>query len=59
MPNQGKNVSFQYGSQEDYDNLNTKDVNTFYITSDTKKIYLGEDVYNMPNCVIPVSYYKY
>lgn len=58
MPNQGKNVSFQYGTQNNYDNLTTKDSNTFYITSDTKRIYLGKDLYNMPNCVIPVSYYK-
>lgn len=59
MPNQGKNVSFQYGTQNEYDNLTTKDSNTFYITSDTKRLYLGEDLYNMPNCVIPVNYYEY
>lgn len=59
MPNQGKNVSFQYGTQNNYDNLTTKDSNTFYITSDTKRIYLGEDLYNMPNCVIPINYYEY
>ena len=40
------NISYLKGTQEDYDELLEKNSNTFYITTDTKRIYLGDELYN-------------
>lgn len=41
MPIANNKVNFQYGTQSDYNNLKRKDQNTFYVTTDTNKVYIG------------------
>lgn len=41
-----ENISFQKCTQTEYDELITKDSNTFYITTDTQRLYLGDVLYN-------------
>ena len=45
MPTENSIVKFLYGTQNEYNELQTKDDNTFYILTDVKKVYLGEDLY--------------
>jgi hypothetical protein len=40
------NFLVQKGTQEEYDNLIEKDESTLYIITDTKRMYLGNDLYN-------------
>ena len=44
-----QNVTYLSGTQTDYDNLAEKDSSTFYITTDTHRIYLGEIEYTSNN----------
>ena len=39
------NLTYLSGTQEDYDNLLTKDDNTLYIITDTRRLYLGDIEY--------------
>ena len=39
------NLTYLSGTQEDYDNLLTKDDNTLYIITDTRRLYLGNIEY--------------
>ena len=45
MPENNKNVSFNFGNQEDYDGLPEKDPNAVYIITDTNRIYVGDREY--------------
>lgn len=45
MPENNEYVKFGFGTQLKYDALNTKDDNTLYFTTDTKRIYLGKSQY--------------
>ena len=58
MPITGSEIRFNFGIQESFNNI-TKDGNTIYFTTDTKRIYLGNDMYGgsieMGN-TLPVSH---
>ena len=45
MPQKNQNIKFYYGTQAEYNALPTKNQNTFYITTDNKKIYIGDSLY--------------
>lgn len=45
MPQTNQNIKFYYGTQAEYNALPTKNQNTFYITTDNKKIYIGDSLY--------------
>lgn len=45
MPTKNNKVRFQYGTQVQYDSLEEKDDNVFYVIVDTQKIYLGDRLY--------------
>lgn len=49
MPQNNEQIKFYFGTQQQYNNLLTKDDNAFYIITDTHKIYLGEQLYANPN----------
>lgn len=44
MPIVGNEIHFKYGLQETFNDI-TKDINTLYFTTDTKRIYLGNNAY--------------
>lgn len=41
MPNNNKDITFKYGTQEAYNGLSSIDENAIYITTDTHRIYIG------------------
>ena len=45
MPQNNQIVQFYYGTQQEFDNISNKDNNIIYFTTDTKKIYVGNDLY--------------
>ncbi len=45
MPQKNAYVNFSFGTQAEYNALSTKDENTFYILTDTQKIYVGNKIY--------------
>ncbi len=45
MPQENSQIVFRYGTQSQYDNLVTKNINTIYIITDTHKIYIGDSLY--------------
>jgi hypothetical protein len=45
MPQKNAYVNFSFGTQAEYNALSTKNENTFYILTDTQKIYVGNKVY--------------
>lgn len=49
MPQNNEQIKFYFGTQQQYNNLLTKDDNAFYIITDAHKIYLGEQLYANPN----------
>lgn len=48
MPQNGKQIKFYFGTQQEYNNLEFKDTCAIYFITDTKKIYVGEKVYAAP-----------
>lgn len=46
MPQENSQIVFRYGTQSQYNNLTTKDINTIYIVTDTHKIYIGDSLYS-------------
>lgn len=46
---------FKYGSQENYKNLKAKDAGTFYVTSDTHRLYLGSDLLSQAVLVVATT----
>ena len=45
MPQKKQQVKFSFGTQAEYNALPIKDQNTFYIITDTQKIYIGNKMY--------------
>jgi hypothetical protein len=41
-------LQLKKGLQADYDKLTSKDPNTIYFTTDTKRIYIGADEFSRP-----------
>lgn len=55
MPIANNKVNFQYGTQPDYDKLSIKDNNTIYITTDTKRIYIGNELYSSGGATVSAA----
>jgi hypothetical protein len=45
-------LQLKKGLQADYDRLGYKDPNTIYFTTDTKRIYIGDDEFSRPTEVL-------
>lgn len=45
MPQKKQQVKFSFGTQAEYNALPIKNQNTFYIITDTQKIYIGNKMY--------------
>lgn len=52
------NFLVQKGTQEEYDNLEEKSASTLYIITDTKRMYLGDDLYNELSSIDTSSFYN-
>lgn len=45
MPTNNQKIKFKFGTQESYDAIVTKDANSVYFITDTKRIYVGDIEY--------------
>lgn len=50
---QNTKLFFKYGTQAKYKALEAKDAGTFYVTSDTHRLYLGSDLLSQAVLVVP------
>lgn len=48
MPSEESFVNFAYGTQEKYDALESKDPDTIYLLEDSKRVYVGEELFSRP-----------
>ena len=58
MPMNNSDVAVEFGNQRDYDSLANKNPNAVYFTTDTHRIYVGDDEYtndNNPDAYDPSS----
>jgi hypothetical protein len=55
MPRANGDVSFSFGTQSQYDSLATKNVNTMYVITDTRRIYIGDVEYTEDNILNAVT----
>lgn len=65
MPQNNQQIQFYFGTLEEYYNLSIKNPNAFYITTDTKQIFIGYDEYtskitveNLENIDLSDTYLK-
>ena len=52
---QNTKLFFKYGTQAKYTALNAKDAGTFYVTSDTHRLYLGSDLLSQAVLVVATT----
>lgn len=50
MPSPASVIQFKYGLAANYANIENKDVNTVYFTTDTQQLYVGDIEYSRPVC---------
>lgn len=55
MPRDNGDVSFSFGTQSQYDSLDTKNTNTMYVITDTRRIYIGDVEYTEDNILNAVT----
>ena len=55
MPINNDNVAYKYGTQSQFDALGTKDGSTFYVTTDSQRMYLGDTEIGHGELVITVT----
>lgn len=48
MPSANQQVKFLYGLQEKYTQIQSKDANTLYFTTDTQRLFVGDTEYTRP-----------
>ena len=48
MPNTGNVVGYRFGTQSEFDNLKSKNSDTLYFVTDTKRLVIGSDEYTRP-----------
>lgn len=59
MPQESSMVKFKYGLQAGYNEIESKDLNTLYFTTDTQRLFVGETEYTRPighGSVLPEGY---